>query len=86
MTYCPRWAFYRRTPLHWAAAKGNEDVAELLIGQGADVNAKDEKGRTPLHYIDDKDTAELLIAKGADVSAKGKYGNTPLHHRKSAFS
>ena len=45
----------------------------LLISNGADVNAKDDDGSTPLHYAaheGHKEIAELLIAKGADVNAK----------------
>jgi ankyrin repeat protein len=36
------------TPLHAAARKGLKKVVELLIHEGADVNAKDDDGDTPL--------------------------------------
>ena len=36
------------TPLHYAAANGHKEIAELLIEKGADLNAKDEDGGTPL--------------------------------------
>ena len=36
------------TPLHYAAANGHKEIAELLIEKGADMNAKDEDGGTPL--------------------------------------
>ena len=39
-----------QTPLHWAATKGREDVAELLLANKAVVDAKDKAGQTPLHY------------------------------------
>ena len=38
------------TPLHFASAKGHKEIAELLIAEGAEVNAKDEDGKTPLDY------------------------------------
>ena len=35
-------------PLHYTAWANALDVAEWLVGQGADVNAKDNGGSTPL--------------------------------------
>jgi ankyrin repeat protein len=70
------------TPLHVAARRGKKDVAELLLANGADVNARDKMGKTPLHDAarhNSKDVAELLLAKGADVNARDKRGRTPLH-------
>ena len=36
------------TPLHVASVFGNKGISELLIANGADVNAVMEDGRTPL--------------------------------------
>jgi len=72
-----------KTPLHWAAGNEGRQVAELLIANGADVNAQSEMG-TPLHFaaaFGHKEIAELLIAKGAGVNAKsddGDWAETPL--------
>jgi ankyrin repeat protein len=71
------------TPLHLAAANGHRDVAELLLANKADVNAKDIMGATPLDHAAGngrKDTAELLLANKADVNAKDHVGGTPLHY------
>mgnify|MGYP001319448541 CR=1 FL=1 len=38
----------RQTPLHDAAASGHMEVAELLITNGANLNAKSVIGETPL--------------------------------------
>jgi ankyrin repeat protein len=67
------------TPLHRAASHGDKELVGLLIANGADVNAKDCVGRTPLNLAGLKDVAEMLIAKGADVNARNKGGWTALH-------
>jgi ankyrin repeat protein len=81
--------FFGRTPLYDSAMRGQKEVAELLIANGADVKVKDIDGWTPLRkaaYYGHKEIVELLIANGADVNAMinkgamgGMYdGRTPL--------
>lgn len=68
--------------LHDAAKTGDVDQVKQLITEGANVNAADTTGITPLHSAavgDHIAVAELLIAKGADVNAKTDNGVTPLH-------
>jgi ankyrin repeat protein len=38
----------RCTPLHMAARRGNVEIAEALLQCGADIEARDSKGDTPL--------------------------------------
>ena len=62
-------------------------MADLLINAGADVNAKNNDGCTPLYdtvvcWEETKrrvDFARFLIAKGAEVRVRNKFGETPLH-------
>jgi ankyrin repeat protein len=76
------------TPLHRVAITSWEDMAKLLLSNGADANVKNSEGSTPLHYTASRTTgsrrnrtgmAELLLANGADVNAKDNDGQTPLH-------
>ena len=72
------------TPLHCATWKGHQNVVELLLSLGADVNAhnrNDHWGTTPLHaaaHANQRAIAELLIAHGADIHATNLNGRTPL--------
>jgi ankyrin repeat protein len=72
-----------KTLLHAAAALGKRDVAQQLLEDGADVDAKANDGATPLHYAalkGKKEVAELLLAHKADVNAIDKNGRTPLRN------
>ena len=42
-------AIENQTPLHLAAQRGYPDMAEVLLDHGADVNAANDDGDTPLH-------------------------------------
>jgi len=66
-----------------AASTGNIEATKQHLASGADVNATDMIGRTPLHRAAEyghKEIAELLIDNGADVNAKNSVGQTPLHY------
>jgi len=73
---------YEGDSLLYAAEQNNCLSAALLIEKGADVNAKTNDGRTPLHRAAENNAAEaaaLLIQHGADVNAKTDDGRTPLY-------
>jgi ankyrin repeat protein len=66
------------TPIHWAASGGNLDAIELLLEYGADVNAQNKNGRTPLHCLIserfDKIALWLIKCCGADPHIPDKRG------------
>ena len=64
----------RCTPLHMAACRGNVAVAEALLACGADLEARDRRGDTPLQRAINcrkKDVAALL-----QQAASGKRSST----------
>lgn len=68
------------TALMVAIDAGKNEIATQFINAGADVNASDDNGLTPLfRAVDDLDLARLLIEKGARVTARCRNQRTPLH-------
>ena len=57
-------------------------IVQLLLGCGANVNAQDKAGITPLHlasYYGRLDIVRALLSQGARVNTKGELGQTALH-------
>ena len=76
------------SPLHWAASDGSDEICQILLKHGADVNAVDIRNATPLFYpIASKKNVEYqeaiiknLISNGAKVDIKEAHHKfTPLH-------
>jgi ankyrin repeat protein len=64
-----------------AIRNGDAQAVRKLLDNGADVNARDAEGNTPLmlaSFYSTLDCVELLIDKGADVNAVNKAGATAL--------
>jgi ankyrin repeat protein len=65
---------HRHVPDNWLPA-----VKFLIEECGADVNARDANGYTPLHHAasrGDNETIEYLLEKGADIKAVSRSGQT----------
>jgi len=70
------------TALHWAAMKGDAEMAQMLMYAGANVKATTRLGSyTPLFLASQAghaDVMEALIKGGADPKAADPAGTTPL--------
>jgi len=87
-----RHAFAGDTALHFAAAAYRAELIGRLVAGGADVEARNRRGATALHYASVGDPRSprwdpkaqagaiaALIAAGADPNAVDRSGASPLH-------
>jgi len=71
-----------RTVLHKAVMNNNLPEINLFLAWGADPNAKDSLGYTPLHYAVSFgyfNIIKTLLYENAWVDTKANNGKTPLH-------
>ncbi len=69
------------TALVWAAGKGDMEAIGLLLERGADVNARNPGGHTPLTAAataGHTDAVKLLLNEGADPNSKKVYHRSAL--------
>lgn len=70
------------TPIFWASATGNEVLVKLLLEHGAEIDAQDRAGNTPLHNAvlkSQKNIVQMFLKWGADLEAQSRSGMTALH-------
>ncbi|PTB52106.1 hypothetical protein M431DRAFT_44122, partial [Trichoderma harzianum CBS 226.95] len=72
-----------QTPLHVAALYGKPANLKLLIDKGANIEARDGRGRTPALFMSfeeqRKECLRVLIKHGAGVNVADHEGRTPLY-------
>ncbi len=71
-----------RTPLHWAAVQGYEDIISLLLDHGADIKAANTTNRGILQealFKKHDGAARLLIERGAPINHPDNEGWQPIH-------
>eukprot|EP01018_Ginkgo_biloba_P011064 Gb_27687 [translate_table: standard] len=78
------------TALHIASSSGRPLVCELLLRHGANLNAKDQSGQTPLHYavrnkkqkvmdvLIKREIIDPRVISTSIVDSEDNEGNTPL--------
>lgn len=74
---------YHKTALIVAAEIGRTAIVDLLLSNGANVDARDQWMETALHYAalnGNFEIVKLLIAAGADPEAETDDGQTPLQY------
>jgi cytohesin len=77
----------RGTPLHQAARRGYGSVATALLDHGANIDARDSKGQTPLRRAVNCrrfQLVQLLVRRGANPHAEDNRGVTPLDVARTA--
>ncbi|CAJ0934862.1 unnamed protein product [Ranitomeya imitator] len=65
------------TALHWATEHNHQDVVELLINNGADVNLQSKFGKTPFDIALDRNYPELLITLQETMQGQGHFHTQP---------
>ncbi|KAG5884196.1 hypothetical protein JTB14_020719 [Gonioctena quinquepunctata] len=72
---------FGNTPLMLSFMNNKPEIASLLKGKGANINHKNKRGMTALHFTASKGLfkgTQQLIKWGADLDQKNSFGATPL--------
>ncbi len=72
---------YKRTILINSVAKGNLEIVNFAIENGADIDFQDQSGYSSLHFCalnKHPEITDLLIEKGANVNIRDEHGNSPI--------
>lgn len=76
-----RYASHQSSMLYVAVFRDHADMSKLLLDHGAEVNACNANGYTPLHWAARRSCSlvvRLLLERGADMNILNEDGETPL--------
>lgn len=71
------------TPLHQAVLKNNQEMVDLLMEYGANLNQPNSYGETPLHFACQAASLQNVnkfVEVGAELRAVDSAGRTCIHH------
>lgn len=68
-----------QTLLHFAIMQNNIEAANILKKYNADVNYRDNLGRSPLFYAKTPEAVYWLVNKKSNINQSDKNGRTSLH-------
>ncbi|MCJ1403381.1 hypothetical protein MMC11_006604 [Xylographa trunciseda] len=77
-----------KSALHWAADNGFQDIAELLLDKGAELNGRDSSKMTPLHWAcfeNHPEMVQYLLQLGADHDTVDQWGDSPLEDARGRY-
>jgi len=83
--YKPKWRKINQTCIIDAARAGHQNMVEVLIAKGVDVNTemqRDQVRETALHKasrLGHASIVEVLVTSGAQLNKVNRYGETALH-------
>ena len=72
---------YGRSPLHYAASRGNLEEVKTLIANGADIDMQDDGGMTALQFaVQEKHMViiQFLLASNSTINLTDIHGNGAL--------
>lgn len=83
-----RNCFDGMAPLHYGAKGEAIEVINYLVKNGANIKAKDQEGKQPIHYASKTnlyktnavEVIKYLINFGANINAKDHQGKQPIHY------
>jgi ankyrin repeat protein len=66
------------SPLHYFAQNWGQEEVKQLLDAGAEIDAVNFTGQTPLMFARSREVAEFLIAAGASSERRDKFGYNPV--------